>query len=267
MERRRGLPDPRREASWLLAAALGLAEIRLRMDPEAEVPEQFRRQFLGWVERRAAGEPAEHLVGRCEFWGRFFRVTPDVLIPRPETELLLKAALDLPVPETASVLDVGTGSGCLATTMALERPGWRVTAVDRSAAAIAVARRNGEDLGGTVGWVLGDLVSAVAGPFDLVVANLPYLPTAWLSELPLEVQKEPTSALDGGVDGLDLVRTLLDRLERVLKPGGLCLLELAEDQASAVECAAADRGLALQGRHRDFGGCDRIVVLTRPSHQ
>ena len=131
LPRREGLPEPGREAAWLLAAAWGVEEITLRLHPEREVPVEVERRYESWLERRAAGEPAHHLTGSCPFWGRDFEVSPAVLVPRPETELLVEAALDLPIPNKARVLDIGTGSGCIALTLAAERPRWRVWALRR----------------------------------------------------------------------------------------------------------------------------------------
>ena len=258
---REGIPDPRREASWLLAAAWGVDEITVRIHPEREVPAEVAERYRGWIERRAAGEPAHHLTGSCRFWGRDFLVTPDVLIPRPETELLMQTALELPLSVTARVLDVGAGSGCIAVSLAAERPRWRVCATDRSPAALSVARRNIERHGVEVELILGDLASATAPPWDLVVANLPYLPSADLGRLPEEVRRDPSSALDGGDDGLDLVRTLLADLPRLLRVCGGVVLEIGESQADAVTTVAAGAGLAVARRVRDAGGCERVVVL------
>ena len=256
-----GIPDPRREAAWLLAAAWGVEEITLRIHPEREVPAEVVQRYRSWIERRAAGEPAHHLTGSCPFWGREFLVTPEVLVPRPETELLVQTALELPVSATARVLDVGTGSGCIAVSLAAERLRWRVCAVDRSLAALSVARRNIERHGVEVALILGDLASAAAPPWDLVVANLPYIPSADLGRLPEEVYHDPPSALDGGADGLDLVRALLADLPRLLRVCGGAVLEIGENQADAVATVAAGAGLAVARRVRDAGGCERVVVL------
>ena len=263
LPRRQGLPDPRREASWLLARALGVEEAWLRLHPETRVPDDGTARYVGWLERRAAGEPAHHLIGSCCFWGRDFEVTPAVLVPRPETELLIQVALELPLERCARVLDVGTGSGCIAVTLAAERSRWQVAAVDRSPAALAVARRNVVRHRVTVSLWLGDLTAAVGPPWDLVVANLPYIPSGTLWDLPVEVHHDPATALDGGVDGLDLVRGLLADLPRLLRLCGGVVLELGEDQADAVAVLAATTGLATARRVQDVSGCDRVVVLQR----
>jgi len=258
---REGIPDPRREAAWLLARAWGVDEITLRLHPEREVPAEIEARYRSWLERRAAGEPAHHLTGFCPFWGREFLVTPEVLVPRPETELLVQTALELPLSETARVLDVGTGSGCIAVSLAAERPRWRVCAVDRSPAALRVAGRNIERHGVEIELFLGDLASAAAPPWDLVVANLPYIPSSNLERLPKEVRHDPSAALDGGADGLDLVRALLADLPRLLRVCGGAVLEIGENQADAVATVAAGAGLAVARRVRDAGGCERVVVL------
>lgn len=260
---RRGLPDPRREVLFLLAAAWKVDETWLRIRPEAPVPAEIKAQFFRWVERRRSGEPAEHIVGRCSFWGRSFRVTPSVLIPRPETELMVQAVLEAELPSRARVLDVGTGSGCLAITLAAERVDWHVVGIDRSFDALQIARLNGAEHGVDVAWLWSDLSSCCGPGFDLVAANLPYIPTGWLPTLGVEISREPVMALDGGRDGLDLVGRLVCDLDRILTPGGLCLLELAEDQADAVEELAVKHGLRPAGRRRDIGGCDRVVILER----
>jgi release factor glutamine methyltransferase len=244
-----------------LAHAWGVAEITLRLHPDREVPAEVATRYRGWLERRAAGEPAHHLTGECEFWGRGFAVSPAVLIPRPETELAIEVALVLPLSPTARVLDVGTGSGCIAVTLAAERPKWRVSAVDRSVPALEVARANAARIGVQVEFHEGDLTTAFEPPWDLVVANLPYIPTGDLAGLPEEVGHDPVSALDGGADGLDLVRRLVEDLPRLLRPCGGAVLELYEGQADPVTEIAGANGLAVARRITDPGGCVRIVVL------
>jgi len=261
LPRREGIPDPRREAAWLLAAAWGVEEIVLRLHPNREVPVEVERRYGGWLERRVAGEPAHHLTGTCPFWGREFEIGPAVLVPRPETELVVETALELPLPNNARILDVGTGSGCIALTLAAERLGWRVSAVDRSSAALEIARRNSNRLGAAVAFYRGDLATAAAPPWDLVVANLPYVPKDVLARLPLEVRHDPVAALDGGSDGLDLVRNLLSDLRRLLRPCGGAILEIGEGQADAVAEIASMAGLAVARRVRDVGGVDRVIVL------
>jgi len=261
LPRREGIREPRREASWLLAAAWGVEEITLRLHPDREVPTDVERRYRDWLERRAAGEPAHHLTGTCPFWGRDFEVSPAVLVPRPETELLVETALDLPIPPEAKVLDIGTGSGCIALTLAAERPRWRVWAIDRSPAALLVARSNRDRHGVATSFFLGDLASAVTPPWDLIVANLPYVPADDIGRVPVEVRHDPQGALDGGDDGLELVRRLLADLPRLLRPCGGAVLEIGEGQADAVAEMASAAGLAVARRVRDIGGVERVIVL------
>jgi len=261
LPRRRGIPDPRREAAWLLAHAWGVTETELRVHPERELPAEVEARYRAWLERRAAGEPAHHLTGECRFWGRDFVVSPAVLVPRPETELVVQVALELPLSPTARVLDVGTGSGCIAVTLAAERPMWRISAVDRSVAALAVARANAGRHEVEIEFHEADLTTAIEPPWDLVVANLPYIPTHDLAALPREVRFDPVSALDGGADGLDLVRRLVVDLPRILRVCGGAVLELGEDQADRVAELAVASGLGVARRITDPGGCERVVVL------
>jgi release factor glutamine methyltransferase len=260
---RDGLPDPRREARWLLARAAGVSEGWLLLHGDAVLPEETAARFDDWIARRAAGEPAHHLSGSCSFWGRDFAVSPAVLVPRPETELVVAVALELPLPATARVLDVGTGSGCLGVTLAAERPGWSVRAVDLSLSALVVARHNARRHDATVALACGRLGSCLDGGYELVVANLPYIPSGRLAALPVEVRHDPVGALDGGADGLDLIRSLLDDLPRLLSPCGGAILELGDGQADEVARLAGRCGLAVARRVRDLGACERVVVLQR----
>ena len=258
---REGIPDPRREALWLLAAAWGVDETTLRLHPDRELPVEVDRRYRDWLRRRAAGEPAHHLTGFCPFFGRDFEVSPAVLVPRPETELLVETALQLPLHNEARVLDVGTGSGCIALTLAAERPRWRVSAVDRSPAEMGVALRNREKHGVGVPFFLGDLASAVDARWDLVVANLPYVSADGIGRIAVEVRHDPVMALDGGFDGLDLVRRFLADLPRILRICGGAILEIGEGQAEAVTELANAAGLAVARRVRDLGGVERVIVL------
>ncbi len=258
-----GLPDPRREAGWLLARAMGVDESWLRIHPEGPVSDDVVARYRDWLQRRATGEPAHHLTGRCSFWGRWFEVTPAVLVPRPETELLVQVVLELAVDDAARVVDVGTGSGSISVTQAAERRRRRVAAVDRSAAGRQVARRNAARHDVSVPMWLGDLTAAADPPLDLVVANLPYIPSDRLAGLSREVRHDPMSALDGGPDGLDAIRRLLSDVPRLLRPCGGVALEIGEEQADGVAEIAARCGLATARRIRDLAGHDRVVVLQR----
>lgn len=266
LPRRDGLPDPRREARWLLARALGVGEEWLVAHAEDVLDSRREELFRAWVARRAAGEPAHYLTGSCPFWGRDFLVTPDVLIPRPETELIVAHALALRLGTAPRVLDVGTGSGCLAVTLALELPSAAVHATDLQPPALGVARRNARDLGAAVSFTLGDLTTHLQGPFDLIVANLPYVPEEETAALPEEVRGwEPRRALDGGPRGMLLLGRLLVDLSRLLRPGGLALLELGPGQADALAARLVRLRLRERERVRDDGGVERVLILERPA--
>ncbi|MEP0774905.1 MAG: peptide chain release factor N(5)-glutamine methyltransferase [Acidobacteriota bacterium] len=261
---REGLPDPAREARWLLSRAMGVGEAWLLGHREEPPGAAVEATFRAWVERRRRGEPAHHLIGSCPFWGREFVVSPAVLIPRPETELLVATALTLALPPAPRVLDVGTGSGCLAVTIAAEWPRAVVVASDLSLPALAVARANIRRHGVEVRLLAGDLTAALAGPFDLVVANLPYIPEGDLPNLPPEVRdREPRLALAGGADGADLLRRLVAELPRVLGREGHALLEIGPGQAELLAPHWSGAGLARAALHPDATGIPRLLHLRR----
>lgn len=263
-----GLPAARAEAEWLLAAVLGLERGRLLVDPPPVTPAQAAR-FEALVGRRAAREPLQHLLGWEDFHGLRLRVTPAALIPRPETEGLVAWVLELLAGSAGRPLrlaDVGTGSGAIACALARALPGATVVAVDRSAPALALARRNVRALGlqGRVHLVRADLLAGVRGGFDAVVANLPYLPTGGLELLPDEVRRfEPREALDGGPDGLAVIERLVAAAPAVLAPGGLLVLEVGDDQAAAVAARLGRAGLGALGTRRDLAGVPRYVAGRR----
>jgi release factor glutamine methyltransferase len=264
LHRRPGLAQPGREARAMLAFLLERDEAWVLAHPEFRVDPRRTAVFERWLDRRAAGEPFHHLTGACPFWGRLFEVTPDVLVPRPETEIVVARALALDLPAAPRVLDVGTGSGCLAVTLALELPGAAVTATDVSLAALAVARHNVAALGARVALVAADLTAPVARGFHLIVANLPYLASAEIGSLAPEVRDhDPRSALDGGPDGLDQIRRLLPHLPAILAPGAHALLELGPGQAAELAREPLPDGLAPAGIERDLGGVDRVLDLRR----
>ena len=198
------------------------------------------------LRRRASGEPLQHLLGTVEFYGREFRCDARALVPRSETERLVELLLErIPTDAGWILADVGTGSGVIAVTLAAERVTARLVATDHSRDALALARENAVKLevAGRVEFVESDLLASVdAGPFDAVIANLPYIPSAEIATLSREVQRDPVQALDGGADGLDLVARLASEALTRLRPGGFLALEIGHDQSDRVQKLLADAG-------------------------
>jgi release factor glutamine methyltransferase len=263
---RAGVDTPAADAEWLLAAVLGVGRARVHLaGAERPTPAQAAR-FRDGVRRRAAREPLQHIVGATEFWGLPIRVSPAVLVPRPETEALVEWVLALAAGAARPrVVDVGTGSGCIACAVATARPDARVVGLDRSAPAADVARDNVRALGlaGRVAIVQADLLDGVRGAsVDVVVANPPYLPAGLLAALPPEVREhEPRIALDGGPDGLDVVRRLVPAARRALRPGGILALETAgEAQAEEAARLLGQRGFAAVQTRSDLAGVVRFVA-------
>jgi release factor glutamine methyltransferase len=264
MRARDGLADPARESRWLLAAVLGRQEAWLLAHTDEEMRPDVVTRFRDVVARRDGGEPAHAILGECPFWGRSFLISPDVLIPRPETEMLVERALALPLPARPRIADVGTGSGCIAVSLALDVPRARVVASDFSLPAVQVAGRNAARLGAAVSLVCGDLARHFRPPFDLVVANLPYIPAAQLAQLAPEIRgHEPRLAFDGGPDGTDLLRGLIADLPRLLAPSGRVLLEVGPGHADALEPSLRRTGLVVSERVTDLAGVPRVVLLER----
>lgn len=232
-----GIGSPGLDAELLLAHALSSSRSALLARLDETARQETIDAYRSLVERRAAREPVAYLTGWKEFWGRAFEVDRSVLIPRPETELLVERALGLARPGDV-VVDVGTGSGCIAVSLALDLPDARVVATDSSPESLAVARRNAERLGAAsrVEFLEGNLLKPVRGRARVVVANLPYIPTVELDGLEPEVRLwEPRAALDGGPDGLDPIRALLAQLSGHTAAGLVCLLEIDPRQYPALE--------------------------------
>lgn len=268
----RGSDSPRLDAEVLLAHVLSVSRAHLiahRPDPLAG---DAARRFRDMVLRRAQGEPVAYLVGERAFYDVDLAVDARVLIPRPETEMLVDEALSWcrgAGRRCERIADVGTGSGALAVTLARHLPGARVWAVDRSPEALAVAAHNIAQYGlaERVLPVCGDLLAPLAGEFDLVVANLPYVPEGRLVHLDVGVRDyEPRQALDGGPDGLDVIRRLLPQAAGRLAAPGLLLLEIDEGQGEAVASAArAHLPDAQISIHRDAAGLERMARIERAS--
>jgi len=260
----RGVASPRLDAEVLLAFVLGIDRVGvyLRFDqPLAAREVDVYRELL---RRRAAGTPVAYLTGVREFWSVALAVTRDVLIPRPETELLVERVLAGRTDGDLRILDLGTGSGALAIALARELPAARVVAVDVSPAAAAVASANaaraGVDTRVTV--VVGSWTEPLdaAARFDVIVSNPPYVPTGALAGLAPEVRAEPAQALDGGDDGLAAYRTLAPQAAARLAPGGRLLVEVGEGQAEAVAAILVAAGLEGVAWHVDLAGIARVVI-------
>jgi release factor glutamine methyltransferase len=250
-----GIPEPRLTAEVLLAHATQHDRVWVLAHAHEELTELWWIHYGRYLHQRLGGTPTQYITGVQEFYGRPFRVTPDVLIPRPETEHLIEAALALPA---TMILDIGTGSGCIAGTLALERPEARVFATDVSTAALAVARRNAPG----VRLVQCDLGSAFASrSFDLVISNPPYVALADRESLEREVREhEPALALFGGEDGLQFYRRLIPEAARLLRPGGHVILEIGATQADAIRAMLETwRNVDIR---TDLAGRPRVAVAT-----
>lgn len=261
-----GLPTARQDAEWLLATLLGLERFALYVEPHRPVEPATARRYQHRLERRERHEPLQYLLGFEDFHGLRLRVTPAVLIPRPETEGLVAWALEqLAATPDARVADVGTGSGAIACALATALPGIRVWATDCSLAALAVAAANVRALGldGRVRLVAGDGLAPLAaspGAIDGIVANPPYLPRSIIETLPEEVARfEPREALDGGPDGLRVIRRLVEQAAKALRPGGWLLMEIGEDQAGAVASLMAAEGFEALASRTDLRGVERYI--------
>ncbi|WP_374512742.1 peptide chain release factor N(5)-glutamine methyltransferase [Niveibacterium sp.] len=250
---------PVSEARLLLREASGERAATIVGFPERQLGEAAALRFVDWLTRREAGEPVAYLLGEREFYGRVFSVSPAVLIPRPDTELLVEQAL-LHLPEgSPRVLDLGTGSGAIAITIALEAPHADVSAVDISAAALDVARSNAARLGTSVRWLEGAWCAPVQGEvFDLIASNPPYVAEEDPHLAQGDVRFEPPGALASGPDGLNDIRTITAEARGCLKPGGWLLFEHGYDQGDAVRTLLAAAGFIDCATLKDLGGNDRV---------
>lgn len=232
----KGIDNARLEAEWLLCAATGLDRVGLYLNFDKPLNDEELASYRVMVTRRGRREPLQHILGTQEFCGLEFEVTPDVLIPRHDTETLVQEALAR-MPGAATILDIGTGSGCIAVSLARQLPQVAITAVDISEAALAVARRNAERNGVAIEFLQGSLYEPVAGrQFDLIVSNPPYIPSRDIVVLEPEVRDfDPRGALDGGADGLDIYRALIPSALPCLNPGGWLLVEIGAGQDHDVE--------------------------------
>jgi len=257
----KGVDNARLEAEWLLCAATGLDRVGLYLQYDKPLNEAELAAYRALVARRAQREPLQHILGTQEFCGLDYEVTSDVLIPRHDTELLVSEAITRQ-PNAGTVLDVGTGSGCIAVSLQKRLPLASVTATDISEAAIAIARRNAAQHDAPIEFLTGSLFTPIVGrTFDLIVSNPPYIPTADIETLDREVRDfDPRTALDGGDDGLEIYRELIPASVEYLNPGGWLLVEIGVGQARDIEQLFRDAGrfgetiVAL-----DSAGIERVV--------
>jgi release factor glutamine methyltransferase len=261
------------DAEVLARHLLGWDRARYVADARAEPPAWFEEAYREWLDRRVKREPVSLITGMREFYGLDFEVSPDVLTPRPETELVVEQALACAAEREAAlrrplvIVDVGTGSGCLAISLARQLREAPVTGTDISRAALAVARRNAARHGvaARVTFICTSLLEAIAAPVDLVVSNPPYVQAADMTTLPPEVRNyEPAVALAGGTDGLDVIRALVAQCDEVLAPGGWVVFEFGHGQAQGVRAAVdAWPRLRLARVCADLQGIPRVAAVQR----
>jgi len=253
-----GLPLEPLENRILLCHALGLSRVGLITNAERRVTAEEAARLAALVERRLAGEPIAYIVGQREFYGLPFRVSPAVLIPRPDTELIVELSLERLAPR-ARMLDMGTGSGAIAVAVAHTRPDAQVTALDLSDEALAVARANAAANGAQVRFLRSDWFGALDGDtFDLIASNPPYIASGDEHLVQGDLRFEPSGALTDFGDGLSALRTIVDGAPAHLEQGGWLLLEHGYDQAAAVRDLLAQAGYTEVRSWRDLGGIERV---------
>ena len=256
----KGVVNARLESEWLLAAVTGHDRVGLYVNFDQPLTDAELAGFRSMLARRAKREPLQHILGTQEFFGLDFEVSPAVLIPRHDTEVLVTEALRL-APGAKAILDIGVGSGCIAVALARSLPSAEIIGVERSPEALELARRNAERCGVRITMFEGSLFEPFADQkFDLIVSNPPYIPTADLERLQPEVRDyEPPGALDGGVDGLDYYRLIVPSAPGHLNPGGWLVVEVGIDQAPEVKRLFESAGFTETFTARDPQGIERVV--------
>lgn len=253
--------SPRLDAELLLSYVTGLSRTSFRAWPERQVAASEARRFEALVQQRASGHPVAHLLGEQEFWSLPLKVNASTLIPRPDTECLVEAALGLPLPDNAQVLDLGTGTGAIALALASERSRWQVLACDAVASAVELAAENAQRLNLPVTVVLSHWFDNLpAGRFDLIVSNPPYVASGDHHLGEGDVQFEPSSALVAGDDGLDDIRVIVATSPQRLSANGWLMVEHGFDQGNAVRDLFRKAGLVTVETHRDYGNRDRLTL-------
>lgn len=263
-----GIDSPRLTAELLLAHALGTTRLALYMQHDQPLLASERASFKRLIQRRIRREPVAYILGKKGFWNLDLDVSPEVLVPRADTETLVETALEVIAAKSDepswSILDAGTGSGAIVLSIAAERRQHRYMATDRSMEALQMARKNAQKIGlDGIRWVCADWLDAFGSrSFDVVVSNPPYIPSADIDRLEPEVRDyEPRAALDGGRDGLDAIRKIVADAPRILRPNGRLILEIGWNQGEAVERLIDATGWFTDIQIRkDLGGMDRVVV-------
>lgn len=257
-----GIENAQQECGFMLAQITGMDAMTLQLDMDTALTDEVISAFNAMVEKRREHIPLQYILGTQPFLGREFIVTPDVLIPRIETEQLCTMAIGEAIDRGAklSVLDLCTGSGCIAVSLALALPESTVDACDLSEKALSMAQHNAEQLHAHVAFLQGDLLSAAEGrTYDMIVSNPPYIPRQECTKLQPEVLQEPMMALDGGEDGLNFYRRIAMNAPKYLNPGGTLLMEIGYDQGESVPALLSEAGFSAPQVFRDQYDHDRIV--------
>jgi release factor glutamine methyltransferase len=268
--RQAGIDSAATDARLLMAHALGIDRVELIANGERALSADEIKAIDALVERRLKHEPVARIFGRKEFWSLSLQIGPAVLVPRPETETVVEAALDAVLAdalqmEKLRILDIGTGSGALLLALLSELPNAVGTGTDISTAALEVARANAErnDLAGRCAFVACDIAAGLPGPFDLIVSNPPYVVRSDIASLAPEVRDyDPALALDGGTDGLDAYRAIAAQAHRLLTPGGRLIVELGAGQEAAVRALFTKAGLTVAAARDDLAGIPRALSAT-----
>ena len=270
----KGIENPRLDAELLLCEVLHCERITLYVHFDQPLQESELARYRDFIIRRGKQEPLAYILGHKEFYKYDFKVTPAVLVPRPETELLVEKVAQAPMPAAPRILDVGTGSGAILISLLAELPQAAGVGVDKSAAALAVAKANAAYVATQVKdatlparftWTESDVLTALPATerFDVLVSNPPYIPSGVIPTLARDVQREPHLALDGGQDGLSIYRRLLTAAPAYLQPDSLVALEIGEEQGGAVAALAAAAGFTVQVVLQDYANLDRMVLATK----
>lgn len=264
----KGVASPRLDAEVLLCHVLNKDRLYLYVNHDKPLEGHELKSFRDMVKKRAMRLPVAYIVGFKEFMGYNFKVNEHVLIPRPDTEILVETTIEYLPQEEPKILDIGTGSGAIIISLLRQKQDAIGVAVDISTEALAIARLNAECLGVADRLKLteSDVFAKVEGQFDVIVSNPPYIPVADVKALEEEVKKEPLKALEGGLDGLDFYRSIIKDAHKYLKPKGFLIFEVGIHQAQLVKTLGLNENLEFETIRKDYGGIERVVVLRRKAH-